>query len=385
MNLAVFSHKLFRTHNHRYVTDGGFVIQISTIASLFDKTSVVVPVSNNIESQDGSSFTDSNIELIPTQQPKGRGWTRKLGVWVWFLQNFKLLSSIARKSDVIHVPIPSDIGTLGIILAKIYRKKLFIRFCGNWENRRTVAEKLWHLGMRFWKPPHTVTLATGGGVQPPDPRSPWIKWVFATTLSRSQCELLNRKAIRKEYSPKAPKLVFAGRLEKGKGVDVAIMSLKEIRHTYPGATLTILGDGSLKGELEILVDNFSIEGVVFRGLVTHKDLLDIFIHSHAMIFPSQSEGFPKVVQEALTSGLPVICNAVSVLRSLINQTNGRIHDRLDARSIASSFDQIYASPETYFQCVNSAINSAKTFTLEEWQQIIHDQLAQYWGELRTGD
>ena len=379
MNLLVMSHKQFWLHADVLTTDGGFVLQIQAVAGLFEHTDVIIPLVGRRD-QEGMSFSHPNIKVHVVTKPMGRGIFRKFGLVLWMFRNAKVLLKCFHRCDAVHTPIPGDIGTLGLFMARIMGKRLFIRYCGNWTNRRTLAEHLWHRIMRAWHPPNTITMATGGGLQPPDPEYPWIPWIFATSLKTQQLEKLKHRALQKVYVGDAPRLLFAGRLEPGKGIEIAMHALKFVRETRTGATLTVVGDGSLSSHLKSIADRERIEGIDFTGQVGHGRMLDLMISAHILVFPSLSEGFPKVVIESLACGVPVICRKVSVLGYLINGHNGFSSADLTPSQIAASVEDIYVEESIYRTFSNSAIASAQDYSLEAWQSKIRSTLNTYWDE-----
>lgn len=381
LKLLVMSHKVCWQGASHVETDGGFAQQIQAIADLFERTFVVVPIENRVKGVSGSAFTHPRVTIVKTGLPLGRSWKRKLGVVLWFVRHFFSIMQCARKCDAIHTPIPSDIGTVGIFLAIVLRKRLFIRYCGNFSNRRTVAERLWHWLMRRLRPPRTVILATGGSVQPPDDKAPWISWIFASSLSREQIDSLSKRAGEKPYVPQAPRCVYAGRLEEGKGVELALGAMGPIRAVFPQASLTIIGDGSQKKRLSELAAKQE-SPVRFLGQIRRDDLLEEMLTAHIFVFPSHSEGFPKVVHEALACGLPVICRRVSVLPQLIDNSNGYSLEPLDEELISKAVRDLYEREEVYRTAVLAATSSAEPFSLESWKNAIASHLRESWGDLR---
>jgi D-inositol-3-phosphate glycosyltransferase len=87
--------------------------------------------------------------------------------------------------------------------------------------------------------------------------------------------------------------LFVGRFVPKKGYD------KLLRATGEGYTLVLAGGPTPAG--------FSDRaGIVFVGCRTQDQLADLYRACDLFVLPSESEGFPLTVQEAMASGLPVI-------------------------------------------------------------------------------
>jgi glycosyltransferase involved in cell wall biosynthesis len=98
-------------------------------------------------------------------------------------------------------------------------------------------------------------------------------------------------------------LVSAGRLSPEKGFDLLIEALALCGN--PSLRLTLLGEGPMREELEILAQSKGVRGQVrFAGF--QKNPYPFFAQADAFVLSSRFEGFPNVVLEALACGTLVI-------------------------------------------------------------------------------
>ncbi len=388
MKLVVVSHKeCWRTAppSSQYVTDGGFPLQIKTLAEIFDSTVVVVPCDAQ-ERVSGVTPLDDNLEMIPLQPLTGRGWSRKLSFPVWFLRNGRMIWDSIARADAVHAPIPGDVGTIGIVFALLMRKPLFVRHCGNWMAPKTIAEKIWKRGMEFFAGGRNVMLATGGSAEPPSRRNPNVKWIFSTSLKEAQ---MSNTASRSLSDDGSLRLITVSRQEPNKGTDRVIESLPQIAASFPKVTLDVVGDGSMMPFLKKQAADLGVaDRVTFHGKVRHPDVLGLLRSADVFCYPtSASEGFPKVVVEALSAGLPVITTPVSVLPMLIDESCGIIIRDTSPESIAEAVKAVAGDRDKYELLSTGAIGRAKGYTLERWRETIREHLMEAWGEreLRQSD
>jgi len=103
------------------------------------------------------------------------------------------------------------------------------------------------------------------------------------------------------------KIVSAGRLAGFKGFRLALRAFAAHLKTFPESTLTFLGEGKQRHELERLCDDLGIRrNVTFAGQVPRDTVLASMAAGHLFLFPS-FEGAGMVVIEAMAKGLPVVC------------------------------------------------------------------------------
>ena len=223
--------------------------------------------------------------------------------------------------DVVHTIVPGSIGLLGLILIIVTKKHGFVRYCGNWEEPKTYFDRLIKSLMRFYASKNLICFATGGGNKPPYPENQFIKWIHSTTINKNKMNILNNnpnKTLGENIN-----LLHVGRQEYYKGTHLVIEALAEIKEDYPNVKLDIIGNGSYLKQLKALAEQKNIKHrTKFLGQIPNNKIFEYYKNANIFCFPSFSEGFPKVILEAMATGTPVICSNVSVLPYLINESNG---------------------------------------------------------------
>lgn len=100
--------------------------------------------------------------------------------------------------------------------------------------------------------------------------------------------------------------LYVGRLSGEKNLE----SLAPMLAGIPGSRLVLVGEGPQRESLE---GHFRGLPVTFLGLKQGEELARIYASADAFTFPSLTETFGQVVQEAMASGLPVLaCRAGGV-------------------------------------------------------------------------
>src|SRR5262249_51773576 len=110
-----------------------------------------------------------------------------------------------------------------------------------------------------------------------------------------------------------PRLLFVGALLEKKGIFVLLEAVRILRTQLPDFIASYVGMGPFAEELRRRVKAEGLEThVELRGGVyAEADLLREFDSADAFVFPTYSEGFPRVIFEAMARGLPVVSTRVS--------------------------------------------------------------------------
>jgi len=111
-------------------------------------------------------------------------------------------------------------------------------------------------------------------------------------------------------------VTYVGRLERQKGVRWLIQSARRWLDRLPDCDLLIVGEGPQRKQLANLCRGQAIGGRVhFAGW--RVDVPEILAASQLVVLPSQWEGMPNVVLEAMASRLPVVASDAEGVRELL--------------------------------------------------------------------
>jgi colanic acid/amylovoran biosynthesis glycosyltransferase len=119
------------------------------------------------------------------------------------------------------------------------------------------------------------------------------------------------------YSDKLS-LVCVGRLCDQKGQLLLIEAARRLAENGNNFTLTLAGDGELRGEIEALIAQNGLKTQVhITGWITSSEVRRHLIHARALVLPSFAEGLPVAVMEAMALRRPVISTYVAGIPELV--------------------------------------------------------------------
>lgn len=164
-------------------------------------------------------------------------------------------------------------------------------------------------------------------------------------------------------------LLFVGRLQALKGVDLALETLITLRRRGRDATLAIIGgpsgaDGH--ATLERLHHRVHESGVVanvkFVAPQAHQLLSTWMRAADVTLVPSRSESFGLVALESSACGTPVIASAVGGLMTLVEpDVNGYLIDERSPEAWANAVEKVL-DPDISTAMSNDAVLLARRYT-----------------------
>lgn len=123
---------------------------------------------------------------------------------------------------------------------------------------------------------------------------------------------------------KYPKILWVGRFDPVKNVDLLILAMKTINEKIPNAKLTLVGYGQEESKLRDIVEKLKVKNIRFVGKKEGRDLVREYKSSHLFVLPSNSEGQPLVLLEAQAAGLSIVAAKVGGVEEIIKDKESGI-------------------------------------------------------------
>ena len=162
-----------------------------------------------------------------------------------------------------------------------------------------------------------------------------------------------------------------------KGLLELIKSAKEIAKNYPNINYLIAGTGPLLNDLLRLVKNEGLHRQFkFFGHLNQTTLRYLYRKSAALILPSYYEGFPNVVLEAMSCGLPTIATNVGGIPEIIqHKKNGLLIPPRNSTAITNALENILTDEPLRLEMgKNARYDAEKKYS---WDHISNKYLSIY--------
>src|SRR5262249_46016992 len=196
----------------------------------------------------------------------------------------------------------------------------------------------------------------------------WPRGVDATLFSPERRSQSWRAEIAGD--PSQPIVLYAGRLSHEKNLNTLAQAWRG--RTRKDAHLVLVGDGPARADLE---RSLAGQSVTFTGYLRGEDLARAYASADLFAFPSLTETFGQVAQEAMASGLPVLGFDADGVRDLVRPAEtGLLAPRGDGAAFTRLLNQLLASPQKRAQLGAQARTLAAS---RSWESIMDGLLANY--------
>jgi glycosyltransferase involved in cell wall biosynthesis len=141
-------------------------------------------------------------------------------------------------------------------------------------------------------------------------------------------------------------LLFVGRLDRQKGVDVALRALAELRGAAAELPLRVVGEGPGLEDLRRLAGELGLAGRVrWEGHLPQAELADRYRRAVALLVPGRDEGLGLAAVEGQLSATPVVAAASGGLLDVVTDgETGRTFPPGQPAALARAVEAVVADP-----------------------------------------
>ncbi|MCS5488983.1 glycosyltransferase family 4 protein [Algoriphagus limi] len=374
MKLLVIGHVVHKYHNQKYFGYGPYVKEMNLWFKGANQVTVVAPLTfGKGPDPIDLPYQHSNLTLITVPEFSINS-PKSIFLSLLKLPNifFKVWMQM-KDADHIHLRCPGNMGLVGTIVQIFFPSKIkTAKYAGNWDPQSNQPFS-YRLQQKILSNPSLTknmqVLVYGEWPNQSNNIYPFF------TASYSESEKLDLSP-RELSIKKKIKLLFVGGLNGGKQPVLSVKVLKSLIDKDIDAQLDYFGEGPERTTIEeFIIKNKLSHRVKIHGNQPADKVKEAYKNAHFLIFISKSEGWPKVVAEAMFWGCLPITSPVSCVPQMLGygQRGELVGD--DLEGISNKLEFLINSPDLYSEKVMKACEWSRQFTLERFEEEISALLA----------
>ncbi|MEZ4526859.1 MAG: glycosyltransferase [Desulfobacterales bacterium] len=191
-------------------------------------------------------------------------------------------------------------------------------------------------------------------------------------LDRFMSPKVSREKIREELSipGNVPVIGTVTRLSPQKAPLIFVNAMKEIISRFPDCHFVIVGDGPLRADVIKQISDLGIsDHAVLTGI--RRDIPELMAAFDIFVLSSLWEGLPRVIPQAMCSGIPVVASDIDGNAEIIDDCrNGRLVPPGNPDALAGAVIELLENPELAKQIGKAGLISVSEFSAQKMVQHI---------------
>ena len=366
MTFCIITHVHHSQSNGNYFGYAPYVNEMNIWIKNVDKVIIVAPLKDMDKSAIHQNYNHKNITFIAVPD---FSLTSFKAVCKTFMYVPKILFSIymaIKVSHHIHLRCPGNIGLLGCIIQIAFpKKKKSAKYAGNWDPKSkqpfSYRMQKWILSNTFLTKNMQV-LVYGEWKNQSKNVAPFFT---ATYNENEKIDLLPR------VLENTIQFIFVGSLTKGKQPLYAVRLIKKLKEKGYNVKLLLFGEGNESDTLNKYIKENKLEDIaVLQGNLNREELKGKYQNSHFLVLPSKSEGWPKVVAEAMFWGCVPVATKVSCISTMLDFGNRGVLLSENIDNDVMQLEEICNNQTEYNSKANLGMNWSRHYTLDLFESEI---------------
>jgi len=366
MTFVIITHVPHSIENKAIYAYAPYVREMNSWNKKVDKLLIVAPISNSPKTAIEINYEHENIEFVAIQ-----GFDI-LSLKAILLSICKIpriswnIFSAMQKADHIHLRCPGNIGLLGCVVQIAFPSKpKTAKYAGNWDPKAkqplSYRIQKWILSNTFLTKNMSVLVYGEWGNSTKN-----IKPFFtATYKEEDKVEVIPRML------NETIQFLFVGTLSEGKRPLYSIKIAEQIQKLGYNVSLQLYGEGNQRDLLQEYCNANDLNAIVeFKGNQKEAVVREAYKRSHFVILPSESEGWPKVIAEAMFWGCFPITTKISCLGTMLDNGNRGLFLTMNLQEDSEQIARILQNQEDYNSKVLKSILWSRKYTLDLFENEI---------------
>lgn len=189
---------------------------------------------------------------------------------------------------------------------------------------------------------------------------------------------VDQEIFRRAASVRKNQIVTVGRLAWQKGYPILLEAFREVHARFPSYSLLIIGEGPDRPKLETQIRELGLEEhVSLLGNCSQPEIAGTLSECRLFVLASVTEGFPKVLLEALSCGLPLVVTDVGSCGTLVRRHRvGKVVPPGDPAALAEGIIAMLSSRESIQEYGEVAEQVAGQYTWNAVARLVEQTYAE---------
>lgn len=370
MKIAIISHtEHYKSEDGAIVGWGPTIKELNKLLEVTDTIIHLAPLHKTEVPKSALGYSSKSITFIPLKPSGGKG-LKKLSILFIAPYNLYKIRKSLKNIDYIQFRAPTGMGLYILPFLKFFiRKNYWVKYAGNWVDvNMPLGNKL----QKIWIQkiiPTTIKITVNGTWK--NERNNIIP--FENPCLDDKDRSIGKELITKKVLLDKITFCFVGALNNHKGVPQILEVLSKI-NLNKIKEFHFVGDSSQKNEFIEIAKKIKLK-IIFHGFLPKDKIRTIYAKSHFILLPSKSEGFPKVIAEAMNYGCVPIVSDVSCISQYISNKNGFLLNKPNTINIEKAIlKALELKSITYEQWVVYNYDIAKKFTYTFYNNRLRNEI-----------
>ncbi|PZX47676.1 glycosyltransferase family 4 protein [Algoriphagus chordae] len=369
MHFLVVGHVLHKQIGGKIFAYGPYVREMNLWFQHVDQVTVLAPVTKTAATDPiDLAYEHPNLSLVQVPEFTVLSPGAMMKTASKFPELWSKTWKAMKAADHIHLRCPGNMGLLGAMVQTFFPVKIkSAKYAGNWD-RKSTQPSTYRMqqnilsNTNFTKNMQVLVY----GDWPNESKN--IRPFFTASYSENQIIPIEPLLIGNDQEIR---LLFAGGLNSGKQPMVSAQVCAALISRGLDCHLEFYGEGPERKNLEEYIAEQGLQNnIVLHGNVDSVELQQAYQNAHFLIFISQSEGWPKVVAEAMFWACLPITTAVSCVPQMLDFGERGELVQADVSEISDRISSLINDVKLYETKVQKAMNWSRQFTLEKFQEEI---------------
>ena len=353
-------------HQGNLYAYGPYTREINLWGKYVDELTVVAPLSKKNVSAIDLPYNHSNTRLKQIPSISLTSFSQIIKSIVFAPVIFFKITNEMSKADHIHLRCPGNIGLIGCIAQIFFCKKIkTAKYAGNWDPqaKQPISYRLQKWMLRNTSLTKNMRVLEYGQW---NEQTKNIKSFFTATYPKSKVRQAKSSEFGLNY-----KFLFVGSLSPGKRPLYAVQVIEALYKKGVSCSLELYGDGVQRGLLENYIELHNLSKIIkLHGNQSAEKVENAYLKSQFLILPSKSEGWPKVVAEAMFWGCIPIATKISCVPWMLGNGQRGLLIEMDLDRDVNKVLYLLSQQEKIRDITNNAQNWSQKYTLDSFDDEI---------------